>query len=180
MSYPKIITIQDGEIVIDESILGVPELADLYWEYFPLKESSPGTYLIPFKYLWALFSPDSPYEYVEESEKKSTVLTDFPVDLESFTMLNAIKKCEELFNSPYRRMMKAAKIGVEKVSHYLEDTEITDGKDGNFIGYKNSIIDMPKLLKAYQATESVFKQEMSKNRGNQQSAVDEDAPEEWD
>lgn len=169
MSLPKIITVFDDKVVIDESILSIPEFKEL-WD--TSRDVS------PFQYLWAMWDPESPYLNYSQLERESQVLKDFPpvtYHPTDIVMINAIKRCEELYYSPIRRLLDGAKSAVENVSDYLNNASITDGRDGNFTQVVNALKSLTSIIKAYQEAETAYKQEVQRNRAGVRSAVDEDA-----
>jgi len=165
---PKILSVDRNRPVITEVILGIPEFVNLL-------ETTQGD-LLPFMYLWAMYDPESPYMNISEIEREEKVLSDYPVHryLDEPEMIQAIKKCEELYFSPVRKILKASKKAIENISDFLEDNTITDGRDGNLTQVVNTIKSLPQILKAYQDAETAYKKELQRNRGAVKSAVDED------
>lgn len=171
MALPRILTVQNGKVVIDESILSIPEIKEV-WDIYQD--------IVPLQYLWARFDSESPYLNYDEVDRPDKVLQDFPCDINDFVMIKAINKCEELYDSPIRKILKGVKISIENLSNYLSTNEITDGRDGNLTQIIGAIKSVPQLLKAFQDAESAYLQEVQKNRAGMKSAVDEDFEADWD
>lgn len=165
MAIPRILTVEKGKVVIDEAILSIPELKEVWNTYQEI---------VYLQYLWARFDPESSYLDYDESERLDKIIQDFPCDINDFTMIKAINKCEELYNSPLRKILNGAKRAVENLSIYLETTEIEDGRDGNLTQIISAITNLSKIIKAYQDAENAYKQEIQKSRGNMKRASDED------
>jgi hypothetical protein len=168
MALPRILTVENGKVVVDEVILGIPEFKQLY-DYVDGD-------ILPFQYIWSLLDPTSPFLNVLELEREEAVLKDFPVHnlLGDLKMIAAIEKAELLYFSPIRNILKGAKKAVENVSLYLQTTDVLDGRDGNLTQIVNTVKTLPQLIKAYQEAENSYLQEVQKNRGDSQKAVDED------
>ncbi len=171
---PRILTVSQNKIVLDETIFAVPE-------FNALLEFSQGDTL-PFMYIWGMYDPQSPYMNFEEHEREAQVLKDFPVQkyLQSIEMSEAIDKAERLYFSPLRKILAGAKRAVENISSFLSETEISDGRDGNLSQIVQTIKSLPQILKAYQEAENAYKQELQRNRGDAQNAVDEDYESDYD
>ena len=174
MPLPVILVTENNRVVLSKEILLIPEFKSL-WE---------NTHdLTPFQYIWAMYDPQSPYFNIKETEKHDHVVKDFPevrkyLDDEDF--LDMDEKAKELFHSPVREILDGTKHIIEKLSRFYKETEITSGKDGNLAQIKSSIVDLPKIIKAYQDAESEYYKEVEKVRGSSQTAVDEDVVDNFD
>jgi hypothetical protein len=171
---PRILTVSQNKIVLDETIFAIPEFKALI-------EYTEGDTL-PFMYIWALYDPQSPFMNIEEHEREEAVMKDFPVYeyLQTMEMISAMEKAEKLYFSPLRKILKGAKKAVENISGFLEDTEISDGRDGNLTQIVSTIKSLPQILKAYQEAENAYKQELQRNRGDMKSAIDDDYESNYD
>lgn len=165
---PKILTVSQNKIVLDETIFAVPE-------FNALLEFSQGDTL-PFMYIWGMYDPQSPYMNFEEHEREAQVLKDFPVYeyLQTMEMVNAVEKAEKLYFSPLRKILKGAKKAAENISFFMETTEVSDGRDGNVSQIIQTITSLPKIIEAYEKAENAYKQELQRNRGDMKSAIDDD------
>ncbi len=165
MAIPRIINVEKGKVVIDEYILSVPELKEVWNTYQEI---------VYLQYLFARFDPESPYFSYEESERLDKILQDHPCDVNDFVMIKAINKCEELYDTPIRKILKGTKKAIENLSTYLETTELEAGHNGNLAQVVTTIKSLPQILKSYQDVEQAYKTEVQRNRGDSQSAIDED------
>jgi hypothetical protein len=173
MSIPKILTVIEDKVVVDEVVLGIPEFK-VVWETY--------NNVSPFCYLWAMHDPESPYMNYPANQREEEVLKDFPPEdyhPQDLEMLDAIEKCKALYYSPLRKILDAAKSAVENISLYLTDAEITSGRDGNFTQVVGAIKSLPSIIKAYQEAEIAYKQEVQRNRADIKSAIDEDADDDY-
>lgn len=165
MAIPKIINVEKGKVVIDEYVLSVPELKEVWENYQEV---------VYLQYLFARFDPESPYFNYDESERLDKILQDHPCDLNDFVMIKAINRCEELYDTPIRKILKGTKKAIENLSIYLETTEIEAGRDGNLAQVVTTIKSLPQILKSYQDVEQAYKMETQRNRAGMKSAIDED------
>lgn len=171
---PRILTVSQNKIVLDETIFAIPEFKTLI-------EYTEGDTL-PFMYIWAMYDPQSPYMNLDDIEREEQVLKDYPVyeHLQTMEMVNAIEKAEKLYFSPLRKILKGAKRAIENISSFMEDTEVSDGRDGNLTQIVSTIKSLPQILKAYQEAENAYKQELQRNRGDMKSAIDDDYESNYD
>lgn len=175
MSLPRILEVENNKVVINEVILSIPEFKAL------LESLDIDSALMCFQYIWATYDPQSPYFNFDEVEREEMVLKDFPVHkyLNDLEMINAVEKAEQLYNSPIRKILRGTKSAVEKLVEYFDTMTIEAGRDGNITAVKAAIVDMPKMIKSYQEAELAYKQEVQRNRGDIQSAVDEDIDDDY-
>jgi len=170
----KILTVHNDQVVIDEVIFSIPEFKALWDTYKEVR---------PFQYLWALYDPESPYLELNDLERESKLLEDYPDESNIYNTIEFVEakeKCELLYNTPLRKILKGAKAAVEKLAEYFTNEEISSGRDGNLTAIKAALVDLPKILKGYQEAESAYKREVSRNRANITEAVDEGFQGEWD
>jgi len=166
MSIPKIIETKDGKVILNDSVYLIPE--------FNLLFNKQG--IIALQFLWAKYDPSSPYQYYTEEEKDLKIFKDLPekVNTQSKEFISAEKKCEQLYNSPVRKILKGCKKAVENLSSYLEATDIESGRDGNLSQIVTTIKSLPQIIKAYQEAEAAYQKEITRNRADIISAIDED------
>lgn len=173
MSLPRILNIENDLVVLDENVLTIPEFKTVWYKH---------KNILIFQYIYCLLDPNSPYGNLDEFDKESTILKDFPIYeyLNDLDVLAAIEKAEKLYYSPARKILKGTKVAIEKLINYFDTMEIESGRDGNIAQIKSAIIDMPKMIKSYNEAESTYKQEVEKNRGGVASAIDDDYSADYD
>lgn len=160
----RILNVVNEKVVLDEHILSVPEFK-LLWDQ--TQE------IVYFQYLWATFDPFSPYFNYPELDKEGLILQDYPIDIDNDYFLEAKRKAEELYTSPIKRLLTGTKASIETIADHLQNASISDGRDGNITQITSTISKLPTLIKAYQATEEAYNQEISKARGSVNLGVDE-------
>jgi hypothetical protein len=135
----KIISTSKGVVVIDEVIYTIPELSALWEKTQDTK---------PFQYLWCLYDPYSPYMNLTENEREDMVKKDHFNEsciVEEFFL--AKRKCQELYNTPRRKILNGAKSVVEKLADYFQNCTVEGGRDGNISAIKATLVDLPKIMK---------------------------------
>lgn len=168
-TLPKVITIDKGNVVIDENIYTIPEFKNLWKK----TKSS-----VPFHYIWAMYDPESPYMNLTDEEReeqiKKDILTGEKFDRDSVEFSLAMKRAEKLYDSPIRKLMRGAKVNIDNLAMYLETVQIEHGRDGNL----NTLINLHKnllpLIKNFSAVESEYRQVVSRARGNAAGGLGED------
>lgn len=169
---PKILTTQNDKVVLDEVVFSIPELNSVWEEYKDIA---------PFQYLWAMYDPNSPYMNYKEEEREEKVKEDFPgnYSVNDYVMNKAIRRCEELYFSPVRRLLKGTKVAIDKLADYFESMTVDSGRDGNLAQVKGAIVAMPQIIKAYLEAENAYRQELQKSRGEVKRGIDEDFIEDY-
>ncbi len=130
----------------------------------------PNDYLEIFKYVFYLTCPDATlnvYYNRPESERELEIVHDLApeFDIEDPIIMDTIKKCREMYETPTLRAFLGAKKAYDRVATYLSNSEITDGKDGN----AGTIEKYMKSLKDFRETcsnmEKALQEEQIKVRG---------------
>lgn len=165
----KIITIQNGKVVADENVLGIPELKLIYDKY-------PEDRDLIFQYLHHLHEPSSPYNNLAEDVREERVKKDFRGNYKpnfDKEILKAKDKMAELTWNPITELLDGLKINIRNISTYLKTAEVDAGRDGNLSQLTSLHKSAKDLIKNYKATEQEFVTETQKNRGNSKTALDE-------
>lgn len=169
--YKEFFDIQDGELVINEHILGIPTLRAVKDAY---KDPMPA-----LKFLRHRFDPKGPYADEPEDEKDEILLKEFPGEytLEDSVMIKAITWFESKITPTYRYYLDN-KILMEKLGAYGRDKVITEGRDGNYSAMQSQLKNSGKTILEFKQLEKVVEQELeemkkSKNWGDRDSSYDE-------
>lgn len=173
MALPRILTVDNGKVVLTEEILSIPEFNALWQHCLDL---------LPFQFIWARYDSESPYLNLDEETMEEEILKDYPVHsyLNELEMIAAMEKAEKLYFSPVRKILRGTKTAVEKYVNYFSEMTLEAGRDGNLSAVKAAIVDMPKMIKSYQEAEQAYKSEIQRNRGDVKSAIDEDFDGDYD
>lgn len=169
----KILTVKDDLIVIDENVLSIPELKAVLDHYTETVDRR--TAILALSYLHYTYDVESPYFELQEEERESTIRKDFRGNYNpkfDQVMIDAAEKMKS-FETAVSRLVRACKINLDKISNYLEITEISTGKDGNLSEVIRMHEKMPIILKNFRAAERDLMAEVVKNRSQSKNAIDE-------
>lgn len=162
----KLITIDKNEVVIDEIILSIKEFKEL-WE----KTHSS----LPFRYIWSMLDPESPYMNIPDDEREEEVTKDLEsFDKHSVEFVLAYKRAERLYDSPIRRLMQGARTNINNMANYLNNVTVEHGRDGNLNTLINFHKNLLPLIRNFSAVETEYRQIVSKARGNAAGGLGED------
>lgn len=130
----------------------------------------PDEYIEIYAYIFFLTCPDksmNPYRNHPEALRESIILSDLKPTfyLEDLVIEDTIRRCKEMYETTTLRSYIAAKKGVEKISAYLDETEITDGKEGNGMLYDKYMSKIADYNKQYKDLEKELEEEQAKVRG---------------
>lgn len=166
---PKIFQIENGRIVIDENILTIPELKEVYNHY---DDPIPA-----FLYLKNMTDPEGPYNQLDEVEKEESILFDFPGEytVEDSVIIRALDKLRQLNTSETYRYYLANKELLDKLSTYARTVDVTDGKNGNLAELVALVKSTGKTIQEYNVLKKETEKELKKLRmiGNGHSSYDE-------
>jgi hypothetical protein len=166
----KLFDVQDKKVVASETTYMVPELALVISTF---KEN----YLKVLYYIFCTTCPDgtNPYANVDEELKEQVILADQKpeFDLEDPIIIRAQEKCLKLYETPTLRAYIAAKKGVDKIAKWVNETEITSGKDGNGMLYNTYMSKIADYNKQYKDLEKELMEEQAKVRGSQKLRYDQ-------
>lgn len=126
---PRILEYENGRINVTPEAYIIPEIKEILDKYD--LEAEP--YLA---YIHLSTCPDSPYINLPEDEKREIIIYDIiqslgDFDIDEPLLVKAVSKFEELYTSTTKRYYDALKISIDKMSQYLKDKPIVEGKEGN-------------------------------------------------
>jgi hypothetical protein len=172
----RILQLDDGQAVINLNVMIVPEFKELH-DHFMKIDPTGQVLSVALCYLFALYDPESPYFNLQDYEKEFKIIQDYKAEgfnSQDPIFLKAKVKAEQLYSSPTQRLLNGLKISMDKISDYLAEADIVAGKDGNFGEIMRAHKEARVILNNYKSVEADFFKEVSKNRGNSISAIDED------
>lgn len=126
---PKILEYVDDRIMVTAEAYSVPELKNIITKH----ELKAEPYLA---YVHLMTAPDSPYINIPDDEKEETVIyaviqTHGDFDIDDKLIKPALDKLTKLYTSTTKNYYDSLKISIDKMSAYLRDKPIIEGKDGN-------------------------------------------------
>lgn len=164
---------------IDPKALYITAFKDV-WKKYRNKEYA----LAEFAYIWFVGSFTSDFShYIDGGQRRAEVLESVfasnkdKLKIDEKTEL-AIKKLEELQETPALSLLKAAHQGVDKLKTYIRDTDIdaNDGREATAL--MKVIADTPGVVKSLMSLEEQIKIEAdskSKIKGQKVKGIFEDA-----
>lgn len=164
----RIFDLVNKKVVYNPEIMTVPELKTVVKKY---KEP-----IQALCYLYYLLSPESPYMNYPEDDKEKILRKEYPGDYhpQDPEMVLAREKLETLWTSPTMRYFKQVKKALEKLGNYLENTEISEGRDGNLAQYRQAIKDAGATIQQFKQLEKAVEEETSRSKGNVKRAYDDE------
>jgi hypothetical protein len=144
----KLFEVENGVVKATEHCHTIKWLQDIMINY-------PDTYLKIYTYIFYLTCPNpelNPFFNVPEDDKEDLILEAVGVDIptDGALIVNAIRKCTELYTTPTLRAYNGISKMLDKLSYYMETAPITAGRDGNI----NSLL---AAAKNFQAIRESFK-----------------------
>ena len=126
---PKIFEYENGRLMVTPAVYTQPELRAILDKYDMKAEP----YLA---YVDHHTNVASPYVNLPENEKDEVIIYDIITTLGDFDFHDplikpAMEKMKYLLTSTTKRYYESLKISIDKLSDYLRDQPITEGKDGN-------------------------------------------------
>ena len=133
-------------------------------------EDFPEDHVKVFAYIFYMTNKthENPYANIVEEELEERILRDLQpeFDREAPSILHAIDKCTELFETPTVRAYNGIKVMLDNMSTYLATTEITDGRDGNIRGMLAAAKDFKHIQASFKgAMEEVEEETKVQARG---------------
>jgi len=164
----RIFDIVNKRVIYSPEILLIPELKAVVDEY---EDPIPA-----LSYLNFLLNPESPYLKYPEDEKEEFLYKEYPGEYhpQDLVIISAKEKLEEMWLSPTMRYFKQVKKALEKLGFYLENTEITEGRDGNLAQYRQAIKDAGSTIQQFKQLEKAVEEENLRYKGNAKAAYDDD------
>jgi hypothetical protein len=170
---PEIFEVSDGQIVINEHILSIPELRAVYEFYEDPKPA--------LMFLRHLCDPFGPYNQLEEEIKEETLFNDFPGDytMEDDVMIDARKKLDSMYMTPTYRYFLDNKVLMETVGRFSRTTNVVAGKDGNYNSILMQLKNLGTTIAQFKMLERIAEEELKKGRtrGDAFTAYDDEDPE---
>lgn len=162
--------IQDKKVCPAAVCYIIPELKAIMTNF-------PNEYLDVYAYIFFTTCPDgtNPYMLIEEDKREEVILADLKPKfyLEDLSIIAAIEKCRQLYETPTLRGYIGAKKAYERVVRYLADTEITEGKEGTSMTidrYMSKLADYDAMCNHMG---NKLKEEQSKARGDIKKRYDQ-------
>lgn len=168
----KLFDIQNGKVIPSEHCYTLSFLKTII-EKFPMD------YLKIYSYLFYMTcpSPDlNPFFDVPESDKEELIIKEVDIDfsLDEDEIVNALKMCEKLYQTPTYRAYMGIKTMLDRLARYMETTEIEHGRDGNITALVNAASKFEQIRQSFKGTyKDLMEEQQSQVRGGQNLAYDQ-------
>ena len=125
----KLFDIENGVVKPTEHCFVIKFLKDVM-------ETYPDEYLIIYAYLFYMTCPNNdinPFFNLPESEKEEIILEQINAEFstEDSLILDAIKMCEKLYETPTSRAYNGIKIALDNMATFMATEKPTSGRDGS-------------------------------------------------
>ena len=167
----KLFEIQNNVVIPTEHCYTLKALKDIMDDY-------PEDYLKIYQYLFYMTCPNpdmNPFFYTPDIDKENLIMQQIEGEFstEDDAVFTALKFCERMYETPTSRAYKGIASMLDRLGRYMETSQITTGRDGNF----NSLIAAAKnydaIRQSFKATYKDLQEEQSsKVRGGQGLAYD--------
>jgi hypothetical protein len=125
----KLFDVQNGKVIPTEHCYTIATLHKVMEEY-------PDNYLKIYQYIFYITCPNpdlNPFFNTPENDKEELILDEIKIDisLDSDTIVDAIKLCEKLYETPTVRAYKGIKIALDNMARFMATEQVTSGRDGS-------------------------------------------------
>lgn len=118
-----------GKIVPTEHCYAISQFNDVIQKYPDNIHQT-----IPYIFYMSYIGDENPYFNFPIETKEDTIKKDLRIEfsLDDILFKTAVEKAIELYTTPTRRAYIIIRKKIEEILDYLNDTAITDGREGNF------------------------------------------------
>lgn len=168
----RLFDVNNGALVPTEHCYALTSLQMVMKEY-------PENYLKIYMYLFYMCAPDphnNPFFDLPEEEKEDIILKEIMADFspEDETIQIAMKRCIQLYETPTLRAYNGIKKALDNMAKYMQNTPITDGRDGNISQIRAVAKDFDAIRQSFKGTmKDLLEEQKGSVRGGQQLAYDQ-------
>ncbi len=142
-----------------------------------IRDGYPKDYLRVYAYLFYMSCWDGRNIYINKpmDEREQMIVEQLGIDfsLESDVIVYALDKCKELYETPMVKVFKTIKRKIDGICDFLDENEITSGKNGNAMDTKMFMKELPGLVEDYDKIGEKLRKEQSKVFGSKKLAYDQ-------
>ena len=168
----KLFDIQNKKVIPSEHCYSIRTLKTIMDNY-------PDTYMSVYLYIFYMTCPDpdmNPFFNMIEHEKEEVIIEEISLEEspEDESIKNALKLCEDLYQTPTFRAYKGIKAMLDRLARYMETTSIEHGRDGNINYLVNAAAKFDQIRQSFKGAYNDMKDEQkSQVRGGQGLAYDQ-------
>jgi len=163
----KLFEIKNKVVVINENVLLIPEFKALMDKY-----ENP---LPALCFVYYSTDPHSPYLNEPEQTRDAAIYKDFPGEyrLVDSELEEAVRKATTFYESATERFFRANQTAIDKMSIYLETTQIDDSKEtGNITHFRGLMEKCGKIIDEFEKLKKKREEELKKARGKGRTGYD--------
>jgi len=144
-----------------------------------IMDAHPDNYLKMYTYLFYMTCPNpdvNPYFYMSELDKEEYILQDIQADFstEEDLIQVGLKRCAKMYETPTSRAYKGISSMLDRLATYMENTPITDGRDGNITALVSAAKNYDSIRTSFKGAYKDLKEEQqSRTRGDAGLAYDQ-------
>jgi hypothetical protein len=144
-----------------------------------IMDNYPDNHLKIYSYLFYMTCPNpdmNPYFHMPESDKEEVILQDIDADFssEDEDIQIALDKCRNMYETPTSRAYYGMQKALDRISKYLADRPITDGKDGNIAQIRGLAKDFDNIRQSFKGVYKDLQEEQQSHvRGGAGLAYDQ-------
>ena len=167
----KLFEVTNNVVIPTEHCYTLKALKDIMEEY-------PDDYLKIYQYLFYMTCPNpdmNPFFYTPDIDKESLIMTQIDAEFstEDDSIFIALQFCERMYETPTSRAYGGMQKALDRISNYLSNVQITDGKDGNIAQIRALAKDFDGIRQSFKGVyKDLQEEQQSKVRGGQGLAYD--------
>lgn len=169
----KLFDVQDNVVIPTEHTYTLKDLNNI-------REAYPSCYLEAYAYVFYMTCPNpefNPFFEVHEEDKEELIFSQLNAicfSPEDEVILKALELCRKLYETPTYRAYKGIKSMLDRLAEYMENTEITHGRDGNINSMVAAAKNFQAIRESFKGTFKDLQEEQSQTtRGGQRLAYDQ-------
>lgn len=170
----KLFDVQNGNVIPTEHCYTLKDLKAVMEVY-------PEDYLTVYSYIFYMTCPNpelNPFFDVIETDRESLILKQLKSNFstEDVTIINAIKLCEKLYETPTLRSYMGIKKMLDRLAKYMETAPIEAGRDGNIMALVNTAAKFEDIRQSFKgAYKDLMEEQQSTVRGGTILAYDQES-----
>ena len=168
----KLFDINNGVVVPTEHCYTLQTLKKIM-------DNHPDDYLKIYQYIFYMTCPNpdiNPFFNLAEQDKEEIIMQEIDAEFstDSSDIEGALRFCADMYETPTSRAYKGIKQMLDKLARYMENTEITHGRDGNINSLVAAAAKFQQIRESYKgAFKDLQDEQKSQVRGGQGLAYDQ-------
>ena len=168
----RLFDVQNGKVIPSEHCYTLKFLKDIMDEY-------PDDHLKIYTYLFYMTCPNpdlNPFFDVPETDKESIILNEIDAEfsVEDEMIINGLKRCEQLYQTPTYRAYMGIKITLDNLARVLATEIPSFGRDGSATALLKIAKDFDGVRQSFKGVyRDLMEEQQSSVRGGQNLAYDQ-------